>query len=271
MLHALGIGLGWLVYLFDRRYRLRLRENIALIGADNDLRRRAVAEAGKSITELAAIWGRREAGVLRLVRDVQGWEVVDALRDRAVVFLTPHLGCFEIASLFIAARREMTVLYRRPKLEWLAPLMEAGRARRGVRLAPARLSGVKMLVKSLKMHQSVGILPDQVPSGGDGLWLPFFGRAAYTMTLPARLALQTNAAMVMVAAERLAWGRGYRLHFEPLDLPAEIEQATARINEAVETWAQRFPAQYLWSYNRYKTPARATAEPQAHRPHAAGQ
>lgn len=257
ILHALGALLGWSIYLADRRYRLRLRENIALIGADSRLIRRAVSEAGKSVTELAAIWGRDEASVLALVREVRGWDSVEALQARGIVFLTPHLGCFEIASIYIAARREMTVLYRKPKLAALIPLMETGRARRGVELAPADLSGVKMLLKALKMRRSVGILPDQVPSSGDGVWLPFFGRPAYTMTLPARLAIQTHSAVVMVAAERLALGRGYRLHFEPLELPTDIERATACINAAVETLAKRFPAQYLWSYNRFKTPQHA--------------
>lgn len=257
------MALGWLVYLFDRRYRRRFQQNISFFSADRRLRRRAVGEAGKSLTELAAIWARDEAGVLSLVRDVRGWEAVEQLRDHGVVFLTPHLGGFEVASIFIAARRELTVLYREPKFAWLRPMMEAGRARRGVSLAPADLSGVKLLLKSLKQRRSAGILPDQVPSSGDGIWLPFFGRAAYTMTLPARLALQTQSAVVVVAAERLRRGRGYRLHFEPLDLPMDIEQATARINQAIETWVGRFPEQYLWSYNRYKTPAGARPGGQA--------
>lgn len=236
---------------------MRFRQNISLIGADSSLRRRAIGEAGKSITEIAAVWGRDEARVLGLVCDVCGWEAVEHLHGRGVVFLTPHLGGFEIASVYIAARREMTVLYRKPKLAWITPLMEAGRERYGVSLAPADLSGVKLLLKALKVRRSVGILPDQVPSSGDGIWVPFFGRRAYTMTLPARLAAQTEAAVVMVAAERLKRGRGYRLHFEPLHLPADVEQATAQINQAVETWVRRFPEQYLWSYNRYKMPARA--------------
>lgn len=265
LLHALGVALGWLVYGVDRRYRARFCENIALIGADRRLRRRAIGEAGKSITELAAIWGRSEAAVLRLVREVRGWDAIERCGDRGIVFLTPHLGCFEIASIFIAARRDLTVLYRKPKLAWLAPVMQAGRARRGVSLAPADLSGVKMLLKSLKTQRSVGILPDQVPSSGDGAWSSFFNRPAYTMTLPARLAAQTGAAVVMVAAERLKRGRGYRLHFEAIELPPDLEAAVAFINQTVENWAKRFPEQYLWSYNRYKAPPRATSGAQASR------
>ena len=266
VLHALGVALGWLAYGVDRRYRARFGENIGLIGADSRVRRRAIGEAGKSIAELAAVWGRNEAAVLRLVREARGWDTVERYKDRGIVFLTPHLGCFEIASIFIAMRRDLTVLYREPKLAWLAPIMQRGRARRGVQLAPANLSGVKLLIKALKLRRSVGILPDQVPSSGDGVWAPFFNRPAYTMTLPARLAAQTDAAVVMVAAERLKRGQGFRLHFEPIELPADLAGAVIQINQAVETWARRFPEQYLWSYNRYKAPARAAYESQAARP-----
>lgn len=259
LLHALGIGLGWLVYLFDRRYRERLRTNLKLAFGDNSgLRRRAIGESGKSIAELPAVWTREYTDVLALIREVRGWQAVEALAGRGIVFMTPHLGCFEIASAYIAARLPMVVLYRPPKLAALAPLMENARRRGRVTLATPDFKGVKLLLKALKSHETVGILPDQVPSFGDGVSAPFFGRDAYTMTLPTRLLHSTGAAAIMVAAQRLSHGRGYILHFEPITLAeGDAQAAASSLNQAIETLVRRFPEQYLWSYNRYKRPKAA--------------
>lgn len=258
LLHAFGVGLGWLVYVLDRRYRKRLRINLTrALGPDAALRRRAIGESGKSLAELPAIWGRAYEDVLALVREVHGWQAVAAVAGRGIVFMTPHLGCFEIASAYIASRLPMTVLYRPPKLAALAPLLETARKRGRVNLAATDYKGVKRLLKALKSRETVGILPDQVPSFGDGKWAPFFGQPAYTMTLPVRLAKTTGATAIMVAARRLPGGRGYALYFEPVALDGDdANTAVESLNRAVESMVRRFPEQYLWSYNRYKSPAR---------------
>jgi KDO2-lipid IV(A) lauroyltransferase len=107
----------------------------------------------------------------------------------------------------------------------------------------------------------VGLLPDQVPPEGQGLWSPVFGRSAYTMTLAARLAQQTGAAVVLVRCERLPWGRGYVAHFEPLPAPLDtaLEAAVGQINQAMEQLIRQCPQQYLWGYGRYKQPRTETA------------
>jgi KDO2-lipid IV(A) lauroyltransferase len=89
-----------------------------------------------------------------------------------------------------------------------------------------------------------------------GLWLPVFGRAAYTMTLSVRLARQTGATVLLAWGERLSWGRGYRVLVQPLAtaLPADNGQAATLINQAMETLIRNCPQQYLWGYARYKQP-----------------
>jgi KDO2-lipid IV(A) lauroyltransferase len=268
-LHGLGVLAGWAVYLAAPRYRRLLRENLAASGvcADAAAFRRtlcqAVAEAGKSVLELPAIWFRPQGEVARLVRECVGCEHIEAAHTagKGILFLTPHMGCFEITSLFYAERHPITILYRPPKLSALQPLLEAGRARGKAALAPADLAGVKALLRALKRGEAAGILPDQVPGRGEGVWAPFFGRPAYTMTLPARLAQATGASVLMAFGERLAKGRGYRLWIAPVEVdwarPAE-ETATC-LNREIEALVRRNPAQYLWSYNRYKTPKGAEA------------
>jgi KDO2-lipid IV(A) lauroyltransferase len=271
LLHFLGAAAGWATYLASSRYAARMRENLTASGvcaADEcgKVLRRAVAEAGKSVLELPAVWLRPERQALQLLKTCHGWAHVEAAlaRGKGLIFLTPHMGCFEITSLYYAARHPITVLYRPPKLRWLQPLIDAGRVRGQVTLAPTDLSGVRALFKALRRGEAIGILPDQVPGQGEGVWADFFGRPAYTMTLVGRLVHSTDAAVVLAAAFRLPHGKGFELWLEPLPegLPAEPAAAARFINAAIESLVRRRPEQYLWSYNRYKVPKGATGNEQ---------
>jgi KDO2-lipid IV(A) lauroyltransferase len=215
----------------------------------------AIAEAGKSIVELPWVWGRPLEQVCATVQHCQGWELVEAARARGkgIIFLTPHWGCFEITALYIGQRLPLTSLYRSPKQGWLENVMRSGRERGMARLATADVSGVRLLFKALKRGEAIGLLPDQVPSQGEGEWVDFFSRPAYTMTLSGRLAESSGATVLLVYAERLPHGAGYDLRFEPLPLDFS-KSVPLQINAALERVIAISPAQYLWSYNRYKIP-----------------
>jgi KDO2-lipid IV(A) lauroyltransferase len=263
LLHAAGAALGWLVYLSSPSYRRRMRDNMAQAGYAQHLPA-AVAEAGKSIVELPFIWCADPKRVSRHASD-ENWAIVQAELDagRGIVFLTPHLGCFEIVAQEIALRTELMVMYRPPKKAALKPLIEGARARDNLLLAPATMSGVRMLAKCLKKGKPIGLLPDQVPQEGEGVWATFFGRDAYTMTLPAKLAQLGDATIIVTYAERLPAGRGYVIRFVPFDgtLDGDAAQQAQAINGAMERLIARNPTQYYWSYNRYKVPAGIDAPP----------
>jgi KDO2-lipid IV(A) lauroyltransferase len=269
VLHNFGAVLGWLTWLVSSTYRRHMRENLALAGLQH-ARNAAIAEAGKGVVELPKIWLRPKEEILTLVARASGWDHVEAARaaGKGVLYLTPHLGCFEITAQYLAARpsddgsvQPITVLWRRPRQDRLAPLMEAGRAA-NLKLAPADLSGVRRLMKALKRGEASGMLPDQVPGSGEGLWAPFFGKPAYTMTLAARLA-EGGAAVLLTYAERLSYGAGYHVHFIPLSQPlaGDLAERTAQINREIEAIIRLCPGQYLWGYNRYKRPAGAPPAP----------
>ena len=265
-LHRLGAALGWLVYWASPAYARRLRENLDASGIAVDeahrtaLRENAIAEAGKAVTELLAVWFGPDESLAKLVVELEGWETVAAAqaRGKGILFLTPHLGCFEISSLYVGARIPLTVLYRPPKIGWLEPYMNASRGRLGTQLAPANMKGVRMLYRALSRGEAIGILPDQAPGQGEGVWADFFGRPAYTMTLVRRLQAGSEAALIMGFAQRLPRGRGYRLHLRELPTVAFDEAA---LNREVEETVRTCPAQYLWTYNRYKVPAGAELPP----------
>ncbi len=271
-LHAIGALAGAIGYRCASRFRGLIDANLAQAGyTDAALRRQAAREIGKAMFEVPAIWLRPHAEVAALVREARGWDLVEAAQeaDRPIVFLTPHLGCFEITAQYYAHRapatKPVTVLYRRPRQAAFSPLMQAGRGRANMKLAASDLGGVRALIRALKSGESAGVLPDQTPRFGEGAWAPFFGRPAFTMTLVARLARASDALVLLIHAERLPRGRGYRIVVEPFGEPfvADATAAATQMNHALERLIRRLPAQYLWNYNRYKVPPGVPAPPPA--------
>ncbi|MFV0371185.1 MAG: lysophospholipid acyltransferase family protein [Azonexus sp.] len=264
VVHGLGALLGRLIYALSPTYRRHVQENMAQAGIDPALRGAAAAETGKQMLELSRIWLRTLEEANAQVVEVVGQEYLDAARaeGRGVLFLTPHLGCFEITAQYLSSLGDITVLYRPPKSAAAQALILTGRKRAQLHLAPADLSGVRALIKALRKGQMVGMLPDQAPKTGEGVWLDFFGRPAYTMTLAARLT-ETGAVSLLTWGERLPQGRGYRIHFQPPGQPfaGNTQERAQQINHEVEALVRQCPTQYLWGYNRYKRPRGAEAPP----------
>jgi KDO2-lipid IV(A) lauroyltransferase len=259
--HALGGVAGRLAWRFSPSYARRLRENLALaLGRDDPaLRGAAIVEAGRQALELPFVWLRPQPEVLSRIVRVEGAELITRARaeGRSVLLLTPHLGCFEMCAQYCSTHGPITVLYRPPRKKALQPLMEAGRARGEIRVAPADVSGVRRLVKALRSGEMVGMLPDQAPGQGEGVWAPFFGRPAWTMTLAARLSEVKGVKVIMVWTERLPRGAGYVLRLsEPVEpIEGSLDERCAAINREIERLILACPSQYLWGYNRYKRPA----------------
>lgn len=261
VLHRIGALLGWMIYLTSGRYAARLRENLlnAKLARSESVSRRLlhtnVREMGKGILELPWVWCRPLEKVVASIKQCHGWEHIEAARahGKGVIALTPHMGCFEVISLYIASRLPMTCMYRPPRWRFLDTLMHEGRERGQMKLVPTDLGGVRQLLRALKRDEIIGVLPDQVPGNGEGEWVPFFGRPAYTMTLIGRLVESSGAAVVMCRCERLSRGEGYALYFTPLSFDSGAS-IPAQVSAALETAIRQCPEQYLWSYNRYKVP-----------------
>jgi KDO2-lipid IV(A) lauroyltransferase len=271
LLQALGAALGLAVYAASGIYRQRLRANLQQAGYDPDrLARKAAAQAGRMAGELPAIWFRRGDKAPVHAVQVIGREHVDAVRasGQGVLYLAPHLGGFDVSAQAAATWGPITVMYRPPRKAVLQPVALASRQRHNLATAPANLAGVRQLLRALRAGESVGLLPDQAPAQGEGVWADFFGRPAYTMTLPARLAQLGNARIILASTLRLPGGRGYILTLEPFpgELDADPQRAATQINQALETLIRRCPEQYLWGYNRYKRPPGAPAAPEQSAP-----
>jgi KDO2-lipid IV(A) lauroyltransferase len=260
-IQALGASLARLAFVLSARERQRLEENMRCAGYDDpQLRSSAIDETGKMLSEMPWLWTRPQEEVVGLVRSVEGDAFVRSAwaEGKGIIFLTPHLGSFEVAVQYAASHAPITAMYRPPRQSVLEPFIRRGRTRGDVRLATADMKGVFMLLRALRKGEWVGVLPDQVPSRGEGEWAEFFGRPAYTMTLAHRLQASSGATVVLGMCERLPKGEGYRIHLEPLPAPEPGESPTRQLNRGLERLIRRCPTQYLWSYNRYKVPAGVT-------------
>lgn len=209
--------------------------------------------------ETLRLWTRPHAKNLRRLREQHGVGLFDAaLADgRGLIVCAPHYGNWELLNQWLAARTPISILYRAPESkvgEAFLRLVRAGVPDR-VRQVRAEGPAVRQLWKTLKEGGVVGILPDQQPKAGDGAFAPFFGMPALTMTLASRLAERTGATVLFAYCERIGDGPEFALRIEPAHpgiADADLVRATTALNAGVEHIARRDPAQYQWTYKRYK-------------------
>ncbi len=260
-----GLG-GILAYTFSSHFRGLFQENYA-----NAMRLhsrplkpiQAAAASGMLFIDSLWIWHNPQKALQ--IADVQDWRLVDqAVQEgKGLVMLTPHLGGFEIIPRILANHFPATILYRPARQEWLNDLIEEQRAYPNMHFVPTNLQGVRKMVKALQQGEAIGILPDQVPSGGDGVWVKFFNRYAYTTPLPARLANRNQTPVVLFSAIRKSLGEGWVIRAHRLEpFSDDAHHAATQMNRAIEAVILEAPEQFIWSYNRYKHPEGAELPPQ---------
>ncbi len=265
--HRLGALLGGLLWWIPNPLRRIAERNLALcfpeqpVAERNPLLRRNLLETGKGLLELGPLWLWPGQRVLRLIQEpVIGEEELAAAMNRkqGVILITPHLGAWELAGLYYSSRYPLTILSR-PSRIGLDAISRRGRGRLGGRVVATDAGGLRALLIALRRGEVLGILPDQDTGGvgdGEGLFAPFFGIAAGTMTLVSRLVLKNRTPVFLTWAERLPRGQGYALHLRALPevtAAASLQASVAALNQGVEAAVRTLPEQYLWAYKRFKT------------------
>lgn len=246
----LGSLAGLTAYALSGRYRRKIVHNLAQAGLDGRiLRWQVAAQSGQTLAEMPYIWRLSPAQLAARVT-TRGYELIGEAhaQGEGILFLTPHLGAFDLAARYYAADRPITVMFRPPRRKVLGPLIAAARNHAAMKAVPASLSGVRAMIRALRAGEAVGLLPDQVPTGGEGQWAEFFDRPAYTMTLPGRLAAGTGVRVLLARATRVRGG--WQLTVQALDGPAD----PGSLNTAMERLIRACPEQYLWGYSRYRAP-----------------
>lgn len=259
MLQGIGAAIGLLTYFSSSRYRKRLNENhrnAASIAGFKPAPWKVAAESGMMFADTLWIWQHPKSSIDKVT--VANLEQIISLakNGKGLIILASHLGGFEIVPRFFAAHIKATVMYRPARKPWVNELMLKSRQHSQIDFVEANLGGVRKMKRALKNGEVIGILADQVPSKGDGVWAKFFNQYAYTTTLPIKLTHKNEVATMFVSAERLSFGRGWEIkhHLMSGGYPECSVMAATLMNQFFEASILSKPNQYMWSYNRYKKP-----------------
>ena len=263
VLHLLAWPLGLLLIIIPNKQRHCARINVRLCLPQYAFWKRqwiwmrSLIETVKTLLESPRLWLAAPDKVLQLIRRVDGMEAVKQAKEkgRGIIFIAPHLGNWEIIGQFYSHHFPMVLMYRPQKNKELDDIIRSGRKRFGGLLVPSTLKGLAMLLKGLRENKTIGILPDQNPGAGTGVFVPFFGILANTPVFATRLASRTGAAAFIVTAERLHFGRGYHLKITPASeclYDQNVETGAACMNRDMEKIILQRPEQYWWGYNRFR-------------------
>jgi KDO2-lipid IV(A) lauroyltransferase len=174
---------------------------------------------------------------------------------RGLVVLAPHFGAWEYLGMYLQKYPGIAILYKPPSHPGLEKALLSKRRRGGANLIPATPTGLRQLYAHIRAGGAAGILPDQQPSAGQGRFAPFYGNPALTGVLVPRLVQRTGCIVLASVCERLPGGR-YRVHVLPVDEAIHSEDmvtSLTAVNHAIEECIAIDPAQYLWSYRRFKS------------------
>ncbi len=264
LLHGLAHPLGWLLYALRTKQRYYAEINLELCFPELDraarrrVAQRSLVETVKVMLEFPLLFLGRAHRVLKLVREISGESRLreGLARGKGVIIVCPQLGNWEVAGLYISRHYPLTNMYRPQRHPGMDRFIKQGRERFGAKLVPSTNQGMRDLLRSLQQGKIIGTLPDQNPGVGTGVVVPFFGVMTYTPVFTGRLANRTGASVVMVVAERLSWGRGFRIRITPAsgcNNAADSTEAAACMNQDLESVIRTKPEQYWWAYNRFRT------------------
>ncbi len=262
----IGAGIGLLVYWFSPRYRARLNANYrsaATFLGIHSAPWKVAAESGMIFADTLWIWRHPNAAKDKVIVDNLDQIIKLATNGKGLIILASHLGGFEIVPRFFAQHMKATVMYRPARKSWVNDLMLKSREHSQIDFVMANLAGVRKIKRALKNGEVVGILADQVPSVGDGVWAKFFNQYAYTTTFPVKLTRKNEVATIFVSAERLGFGQGWAIKHRLMteEYPECPIKACTLMNQFFEESIASKPHQYMWSYNRYKSPLGAKLAP----------
>jgi len=260
----IGGILGWVMASTNNEMRRVSQLNIANClptlskKQQASLVKQSLMESGKGLAEMGAVWCWPTNKLIRLVDQVTGEHYVkQALgQGNGVILALPHLGNWELMGAFLGYHYQVTGMARPLRMASLNVLVVKARVRHGGHLVATDVMGVRSLYQTLSRGGMVGILPDQEPSMGRGLFAPFFGIEAKTAVLIPRLIEKTQATVILGYALRHPSGQGFHIHFRPafsIISEGDLCATTTKLNHHIESCISAFPEQYIWSYRRFRS------------------
>lgn len=260
---GLGNAIGWLMWKLPNRSREVARINLdrcfpELANTERErLLRASLQQIGKTFTESACAWIWPADKTLRLVKQVEGLEVLEqALASgKGVVGITSHLGNWEVLNHFYCAQCKPIIFYRPPKLKAVDDLLQRQRVQLGNKVAPSTREGIISVIKEVRKGGAVGIPADPEPSEGAGVFVPFLGTQALTSKFVPGMLTGGKAVGVFLHALRLEDGSGYKVILEaapPAMYDEDVEVAVAAMSGVIERYVRTWPSQYMWTMKRFK-------------------
>jgi KDO2-lipid IV(A) lauroyltransferase len=260
---ALGGLIGWLLWKLPNRSREVARTNLTKCFPELDaaqqerLLKESLQQIGKTFTESACAWIWPANKTLRLVKQVEGLEVLEqALASgKGVVGITSHLGNWEVLNHFYCAQCKPIIFYRPPKLKAVDDLLQRQRVQLGNKVAPSTREGIISVIKEVRRGGAVGIPADPEPSEGAGIFVPFLGTQALTSKFVPGMLTGGKAVGVFLHALRLEDGSGYKVILEaapPAMYDEDVEVAVAAMSGVIERYVRTWPSQYMWTMKRFK-------------------
>ena len=263
VVQAVGASLGWLMWRLPNRSREVARINLEKCfpelekSALEDLLRRSLMDIGRTLTESACAWIWPAEKSLRLVRDVEGLEVLHSAlaSGKGVVGITSHLGNWEVLNHFYCSQCKPIIFYRPPKLKAVDELLQKQRVQMGNRVAPSTKEGILSVIKEVRKGGAVGIPADPEPSRSSGVFVPFCAIQALTSKFVLGMLAGGKAVGVFLHAVRLPDGSGYKVILEAAPeamYSDDTETAVAAMSGVIEKYVRAYPSQYMWTMKRFK-------------------
>jgi len=264
---AIGIAIGLTIYHVHRRLRAVGMRNLALAfpalsGRDRRrLLRGEYISLGRQLAEFCLFPSYTLENVSQVVvyHGLENYDLAFA-RGKGVLFLTAHLGAWELSAFAHSLHGHPLSIVMRPlDNPYIDALVQSYRTMHGNQTV-SKDDFVRGLLAAMRAGQAVGILMDTNMTPPQGVFVNFFGIPAYTASGLARIALRTNAAVVPGFTTWDHKLRKYVLHFDPaLELvrtgndQADIVANTAMFTSVIEDYVRRYPDQWLWLHRRWKT------------------
>lgn len=261
-LKRIADALAWNWKRKDSRESQVVRRNLELVypelsAAQRQLLHFSILQStARQSLEMLRTWTHPACENLSRLSQRDGQALYDAAlaSGRGVIVAAPHFGNWELLNQWLAERGPVAIVYRPPESGVVDGFLQLARGIDNVHQVRAEGPAVRRLFKVLKDGGAVGILPDQQPKMGDGVFAPFFGIDALTMTLVNRLAERTGALVLYGWCERTGPDLQFALHVipaDPLVASADPVVAATALNAGIERIARRDPSQYQWTYKRY--------------------
>jgi KDO2-lipid IV(A) lauroyltransferase len=261
-LRTLGYFLGRSAWYYPSGYKTKLLANIQVAFPQNHhkLAKISFCQMFETYFELPFIWSKHNATKLTDINNTFDWHPAEKYLGTGcgTLFISAHLGSYELLLPLWAQKHPVTVLYKPSKISLLQKLIESSRTCSNLKILPATRHGIRELIKDLRNGGTAGLLVDHLPPKGSGVYADFFTKPAYTTVLPQQLQLKTGCRILAAGLERTEKDVGYKLHIIERSTPLSTVSAIAarEINSLIEDLILRMPTQYLWGYNRYKEPIR---------------